>query len=85
MRPAHRLWWLLAEGRTILDVLSCAVDHRQPRTALPQRFATAGMTKVALGLVPGRAGPATAGQKRQGEKCRDQGSRRALGLRPSAA
>ena len=68
VRPAHRLWWLLAEGRTIGDVLSYAVDHRQPGTALPLRSATAGMTKVALGLVPGRAGPATAGQTRQGKE-----------------
>ena len=43
---AHRLWWLLAEGRTIGEVLSSAVDHR-PRSAL----ATAGMTRRAeLGL-----------------------------------
>ncbi|MCP9860929.1 hypothetical protein [Cyanobium sp. Cruz-8H5] len=37
---AHRLWWLLAEGRTIGEVLSGAVDHRYPRSAL----ATTGMT-----------------------------------------
>ena len=43
-RPAHRLWWLLAEGRTIGEVLSGAVDHRHLRAALPLRSATAGMT-----------------------------------------
>ena len=42
---AHRFWWLLAEGRTIVEVLSGAMDHRHLRAALPLRSATAGMTR----------------------------------------
>ena len=55
---AHRLWWLLAEGRTIGEVLSGAVDHRHLRAALPLRSATAGMTRrPELGLDQMRSEP----------------------------
>jgi hypothetical protein len=84
-RPTHRFWWLLAEGRTIGEVLSGAVGHRHPRAALPLRSATAGMTRrPELALVPGLSQP-TAGLGATKERSRDQGSRRALGLKPSAA
>ena len=57
-RPTHRLWWLLAEGRTIGDVLSGVVDHRHLRAALPLRSATAGMTRrPELGLDQMRSEP----------------------------
>jgi hypothetical protein len=60
--PAHRHWWLLAAGRTIGEVLSCAMDHNHPPTD-----------------------PAHCRRSRSGESSRDQGSRRALAIRPSAA
>ena len=55
VRPAHLLWWLLAEARSIGGALSSAVNHCHPGTALPLRTDTPA-SPIRPGIRP-RSGP----------------------------